>query len=49
VALPIRDGPVTRNSIYKTGEKTVMVGADPAAREQAVARTMDWLKDILDR
>lgn len=40
---------VTRNSIYKNGEKTVMVGANPAAREAAIPRAMAWLKDILDR
>lgn len=40
---------VTRNSIYKSGEKTVMVGANPAAREAAILRAMAWLKDVLDR
>ncbi len=40
---------VTRNSVYKSGEKTVMVGPDPAAREAAIPRAMAWLKDVLDR
>ncbi len=40
---------VTRNSIYKNGEKTVMVGPNPAAREAAIPRAMAWLKDVLDR
>jgi len=38
---------ITRNSIYKTGEKTVMVGANPVARERAVPRAMEWLKRVL--
>lgn len=38
-----------RNSVYKSGEKTVKVGADPAARTQAVARAMEWLHRSLDR
>ncbi|SBV98094.1 Dienelactone hydrolase [uncultured Alphaproteobacteria bacterium] len=40
---------VVRNSAYKTGEKTVKVGADPAARAIAVPRAMDWLHRNLDR
>lgn len=36
-----------RNSIYKSGEKTVKVGANPVARAQAIPRAMDWLTRIL--
>lgn len=38
-----------RNSVYKSGEKTVKVGPDPAARALAVPRAMDWLHRSLDR
>lgn len=38
---------VVRNSIYRGGEKTVYVGANPAARERAIARVMPWLASLL--
>jgi len=37
---------LVKNSAYKTGEKTVHVGRNPEARQRAVARTMDWLRDL---
>lgn len=40
---------VVRNSAYKSAEKTVKVGADPAARAMAVPLAMDWLHRNLDR
>jgi hypothetical protein len=38
---------VVKNSLYKTGEKTVHVGQEPEAREKSVARVMAWLAERL--
>lgn len=40
---------VVRNSIYKTGEKTVRVGPEPEARARAIVRVMAWLEDKLGK
>lgn len=37
----------TKHSGYASGERTVHVGANPAAREQAIPRTIGWLRGYL--
>lgn len=37
---------VVKNSAYKSGEKEVHVGRNPETREQAIVRTMGWLRDL---